>query len=379
MGGYPAAGLKSAAMKAPVKSAARTLASIRQLCCLNLPEELFMPRFLEALKDWLPVHNSHFYWADPKTLQPSNYCGDGFGQMGVIRQFVNHTSQVDHPGLGVAFPEIMRHSHSGTFGCEGDVAHYLKSDMYGEVMQPFDGRYVLYLVLRDVNQQPRGLLSLLRHPSDKAFSQTDQQKLLQLEPYLRHAFSASPALAPAHESRDAEGMAVLDKDGLPRYQDAEARRLLWLASHDSTGGEVLIHLNRLGATPQLARLRQRLVSIFEHRDAQAPVFTVRNRWGRFVFRGSWLDGAASGNEKAIGVTITHYIPRVLKAWKGLHRMELAPRQQQVALLYSEGRTLTEIAAELNISRHTAADYVDVIYARLAITPSREALQEALLN
>lgn len=94
-----------------------------------------------------------------------------------------------------------------------------------------------------------------------------------------------------------------------------------------------------------------------------------------MFRGSWLQGCA---DAIVGVRVTHYIPRALKAWKGIHKLELAPRQQQVALLYSEGRTVSEISGDLNISRHTVADYVEVIYNRLAISPTREALQEVLL-
>lgn len=34
---------------------------------------------------------------------------------------------------------------------------------------------------------------------------------------------------------------------------------------------------------------------------------------------------------------------------------------------------------LTISRHTAAEYADVIYKRLGITPSREALQDVPLH
>ncbi|MDO9405825.1 MAG: helix-turn-helix transcriptional regulator [Polaromonas sp.] len=364
-------------MMGEAKSATRTLASIRQLCCLDLPEELLIPKFLDGLRDWLPSHNSHFYWADPKTLQPVNYYGDGFGKLDTVRRFITHTSQMDHPGLAVAFPEVMRHHTSGTFGCDGpDAPLYLKSDMYGEVMKPFDGRYVLYLVVRNIHGQPRGLLSMLRHPSDKAFSKSDHQKLLQLEPYLRHAFSAAPQQGRAAESRDSQGMAVLSRGGALLFQDDQARRLLYLASQERLGAAGLFHLDAHGLTPELRRLQQRLVGIFDERAASPPVFECSNRWGRFVFRGSWLEGSG---ERAVGVTVTHHIPRTLRAWQGLHGLDLAPRQQQVALLYSEGKTLADISAELNISRNTVSDHVDVIYKRLDITPSREALQQALLN
>ncbi|WP_156406324.1 helix-turn-helix transcriptional regulator [Hydrogenophaga sp. Root209] len=149
-----------------------------------------------------------------------------------------------------------------------------------------------------------------------------------------------------------------------------------MASHDRIDRNALIHLDLHNTTPILRRLHHRLVAVFEGHEAGPSFFECSNGWGRFVFRGSWLAGPG---QSAIGIRVRHYIPRALKAWTGLHRLDLAPRQQQVALLFSEGLTVSEISERLGISRHTVPEYVQVIYERLNIAPNREALQNALLS
>ncbi|MDO9405824.1 MAG: helix-turn-helix transcriptional regulator [Polaromonas sp.] len=364
-------------MKSAIKPGARTLASIRQLCCLGLPEELFIPRFLDAVRDWVACDTAHFVWADQDTLVPVNYSGDGFSELNALQRYFIHNSRVDYPGLVPTFAEQMRTFSAGSYGGDEPTREaYLRSDVYHEVLHPLGGRYMLYLVPHDMDGRPRGLLVLLRQLSGHAFTQDERRRLMQLEPYLRHGFSVRTSVRDALESLSAQGMAVLDKLGQMRYQDASARRLLWMASHEQIDSQVLIHLDPHGETPLLKRLHRRLVHLFHGHDAPPPSFELRNRWGRFAFRGSWLHGPEEG---VVGVTIAHYIPRTLKAWQGLHRLGLAPRQQEVALLFSEGRTLAEISEELYISRNTVADYMDVIYKRLGITPGRESLQGLLLG
>jgi DNA-binding CsgD family transcriptional regulator len=363
-------------MRTPARSSSRTVASIRQLCSMALPEEIFMAKFLEVVREWLGCDTSHFIWCEAKSLLPVNYSGDGFTDISAVQRFFNHNSKIDYPGVMPAFADLMRTNASGTLGCAEEGADaYLRSDLYQDVMRPCDGRYMLYLVAHDIRGAPKGLLSLLRSSTDKPFSAADHEKLAQLEPYLRHALSVNIGVTNAFESADSEGLVVLNRDGALRYQDHEARRLLYMASHDRIDGNALIHLDSHNITPQLKRLHQRLVFIFEGRNARPPFFECRNSWGKFVFKGSWLDGA---HEKAVGVRVLHFIPRSLKAWKGLHRLDLAPRQQEVALLFSEGRTVAEISDQLSISRHTVAEYVKVIYERLEIDPNREALQQVLL-
>lgn len=364
-------------MTSPVRSSARTVASLRQLCSMGLPEALFMAKFLEGTRNWLGADTGHFIWCDHQSLEPVNYSGDGFTDISAVQRFFSHNSKVTYPGVMPAFTDLMRSSASGTLGGgESGARAYLDSDLYQDVMRPCDGRYMLYMVARNIQGSPKGLLALLRSSSDKPFSKADHNKLAQIEPYLRHALSLDNEGASTLDSADHEGLVVLERNGALRYQDSTARKLLWMASHDRIDGGALIHLDPHNSTPQLRRLHHRLVSVFEGRDEGPPFFECRNSWGRFVFRGSWLDGAA---QRAVGIRVLHFIPRELKAWTGLHRLDLAPRQQEVALLFSGGLTANEISDQLGISRHTVSEYVQVIYERLAIAPNREALQQALLS
>ncbi len=344
---------------------------------MGMPEELFMAKFLEGARDWLGADTGHFIWCDHQNREPVNYSGDGFTDISAVQRFFSHNSKITYPGVMPAFTDLMRSSSSGTLGCnESNAQVYVRSDLYQDVMRPCDGRYMLYLVARDVQGSPKGLLSLLRSSSDKPFSSSDHKKLIQIEPYLRYALSGEAGGAAMFDSADHEGMVVLDQKGTLLFQDNGARRLLWMASHDRIDRNALIHLDLHNTTPILRRLHHRLVAVFEGHEAGPSFFECSNGWGRFVFRGSWLAGPG---QSAIGIRVRHYIPRALKAWTGLHRLDLAPRQQQVALLFSEGLTVSEISERLGISRHTVPEYVQVIYERLNIAPNREALQNALLS
>lgn len=295
----------------------------------------------------------------------------------VMQSYLTRHSYVDHPGLMPAFPKLMRFSTSGTIGCNAEgVDSYLGSSVYQDVLQPLGGRYMLYMVVRDRGGHPRGLLSLLRRESDRPFCEGDRQKLLQLDPYLRRAFSRPQLSAPTGQHLASEGMVILDEFGNSLYRDHAGKRLLWMASHEQIDSTALIHLDNSGQTPNMHRLQQRLKTVFDGLQAATPAWEHQNRWGRFLFKAKLLDGSGG---KAIGVTVSHYIPQSLKAWQGLHRLDLAPRQQEVALLFSEGFTISEVAGALNISRNTANDYLSVIYQRLGIPPGRDSLQGVLLK
>jgi DNA-binding CsgD family transcriptional regulator len=342
---------------------------------MGLPEEVFIAKFLESTRDWLGADTGHFIWCDRENLEPVNYSGDGFRDISAVQRFFSHNSKISYPGVMPAFSDLMQTSSSGLLGA-GEGGAYLKSDLYQDVMRPCDGRYMLFMVVHDIKGTPKGLMSLLRTSSDRPFTNADHGKLIQIEPYLRYALSVDETPGSMFDSADNEGMVVLALNGDVRYQDITARKLLWMACHDRIDRNALIHLDSQNITPQLRRLHHRLISTFEGRDEGPPFFECNNSWGRFVFRGSWLSG---DEQRAVGIRVNHHIPRALKAWTGLHKLDLPPRQQQVALLLSEGLTLNEISLKLGISRHTVPEYVQVIYERLNIAPNREALQQALLS
>ena len=61
---------------------------------------------------------------------------------------------------------------------------------------------------------------------------------------------------------------------------------------------------------------------------------------------------------------------------GLPRVTLTDRETEVLLRVGKGFTLPEIATQLNLSRHTIADYVKQIYRKLNVSSRAEAALEA---
>ena len=59
------------------------------------------------------------------------------------------------------------------------------------------------------------------------------------------------------------------------------------------------------------------------------------------------------------------------------QIALSERENDVLLRVSKGFTLIEIAKQLNLSRHTVADYVKQIYRKLGVSSRAEAALEAV--
>ena len=57
-------------------------------------------------------------------------------------------------------------------------------------------------------------------------------------------------------------------------------------------------------------------------------------------------------------------------------MSLTERENEVLLRVAKGFTLPEIGVQLNLSRHTIADYVKQIYRKLNVSSRAEAALEA---
>ncbi len=57
-------------------------------------------------------------------------------------------------------------------------------------------------------------------------------------------------------------------------------------------------------------------------------------------------------------------------------VQLTDRENEVLLRVAKGFTLPEIGVQLNLSRHTIADYVKQIYRKLNVSSRAEAALEA---
>ncbi|MEO7852121.1 MAG: LuxR C-terminal-related transcriptional regulator, partial [Rubrivivax sp.] len=62
--------------------------------------------------------------------------------------------------------------------------------------------------------------------------------------------------------------------------------------------------------------------------------------------------------------------------QNMPHVQLTDRENEVLLRVAKGFTLPEIGVQLNLSRHTIADYVKQIYRKLNVSSRAEAALEA---
>ena len=77
-----------------------------------------------------------------------------------------------------------------------------------------------------------------------------------------------------------------------------------------------------------------------------------------------------------GWVIAYFAAQVKKPSTLLHEVSLTERETEVLLRVAKGYTLPEIGVQLNLSRHTIADYVKQIYRKLNVSSRAEAALEA---
>lgn len=355
----------------------KALASIRQLCCLGLPPDVVVPKLLQELHAWVPAESNHFTWSDP-TGFPCNYYGELSGVERYIRLFFTEFALVPKPKLSPPYPELVRCSDVLTMGVDNGPV-FLNSPFYFEVFRPMGGRFVLCAAIND-NYRPYGLITLLRNPNTTPFSEADITSIRKLIPYFRHALGSQEGSNVAlPQELDSQGMVLLTREGRITHMDGQARRLLYLATHPKTDGATLSHIDSDGMSMRISELCRNLVRIFQSKPAAVPSFEHQNNWGRFSFRGNWMDTTTGSREGSIGLVISHFIPRRLKLWQSIREINLSPRLQEVALHYADGRSLSELAKIMGISRNTAIYHVNTLYEKLQISPSKDALTDYLLG
>jgi DNA-binding CsgD family transcriptional regulator len=355
----------------------RRLAGIRQLCCLGLPGEIVVPKFLAALHGWLPTDTNHFFWPN-EAGDPCNYYGETPGMENYPQLFMREFAVNPQHAAVPSFKQLVLSGASEPLYLGGEHSpEYRRSAYYNELMRHVGGRYIAAGVIRD-RHRDFGVLSVLRGEDAPGYARSDLARFAEASRHLAFALAAegSGGHANSPQHLDAQGMAILDGAGRIRHMDAEARRLLFLASHPSANAQTLRYVQAIRLPERLAALGGKLAAIFAGYPAGPPEFEHATPWGLFTFRGSWLEGEEG---RRIACVVSHYLPKRLKFWRALADLGLPPRQAQAALHFAEGQSLSEIAGAMGVSRHTVIYHIDALYKKLNIEASRTALVERLLD
>jgi DNA-binding CsgD family transcriptional regulator len=355
---------------------------IKQLCCMALPSEAVIPTVLKELRALVPACGSTFFWCD-EGGELTNVYDDPLVAPEVValymQEFYGRPERELHPGLSY----WMQH-YQGVVEFNRllsvDRQTYLNSDLYNLIMRPPGYADGLHLFVR-AGERPLGDLAVWRGLSDVAFTAKDKRRLKGLEPFIAHALGASKKAGASQaalvDEDEDTGLVIVNQAGKIQHISAQARKLLFLATHaqviPSTTSREVVRL-----PTEIIQACQNLAVIFEGKQdvVAPPVYEHCNPWGRFVFRAYWLD---HGNplDSLIGITIKHQVPLSIKIIGQLKRFSLSRRQMQICVLLASEFSDAKIAHTMNMTLNTVITHNRRIYNKLNVHSRAELVNELL--
>lgn len=352
------------------KSTARAEGRFKQLCTLGLGGEVVMSALLAELHGVLPSECNDFHFANEAGTDSAHFCGESTNFPTSLYTEVFYGTR-DAEIKGLAYREVCALQfgvHDAEAALGPDYKTVLgRSDIYNLICVPI-GRPMdfLRLFVRDGGQRKTlGCVDL--HPSvgARAWTPEEKRRLARLEPFFAHALTVHAENDDLLADSGRNGVIIANAAGRPIHVSAEARRLLFLATHPRVAPGVAVSRVPVLPAPVVRICRNLNRASSGDADASAPVYHHRNVWGGFRFRAEWLDGndPASG---LIAITVTHQEPLAITLTRNVGRLPLTRRQAEVCVLMATGHSHEKIAERLGISRHTSNEHGRWIYNKLDV-------------
>jgi DNA-binding CsgD family transcriptional regulator len=350
----------------------KELAYLRQLCCLGLPKETFIPEFLQAIASVIPSQNNTYSGVDPSEFKPADLSMpvDQLDMANIVQQVMNDYWVPERANRVASW--FQKNPVLTDFTVFDE--HYQNSDLMNLVFKPLDQYHPLLVFLTSQGKLV-GAINLFRPRAQKPFNTNEQALLLRLMPYVSHAFQNQNMQELQYVNKGVTSLLLMDKAGNIQYQNATAERLLMLASYPLVPTDTIIKNDFL--LPKLKQLCRNLNTLFEGHDATPPSFCHINGRGRFIFTAYWLDKANREPGGLIGMTIEHQEPLALKILRAMQDLPLSPVQKEVALLLAQGVSSEKIGERLHIKYTTVKDHVRKIFDKLDIHQREELLPKLL--
>jgi DNA-binding CsgD family transcriptional regulator len=351
-------------------SAMAGLIQLRQLCCLGLPQETFMPEFLRSLEKSIPSLYTAAAFLDDRGAVQRIYTEHPTLAEAGQEYAIRHANSEDESrawGCGTIAQSVRAGAIENAWHADTDMT---RSVYFNEVVRPFSIRHQFRAAFR-TSTGLGGALYLARGKSDGHFAHRDEQMLAATLPYLSHAVNTVAAgqrgLVPTGEA----GLLIIDAAGDIQYLDQQARSLLLLAGD-----------GWLGRSPTMSMLLNALAkdmhNVSHNLYSQPPQRRHRATSGEYVFRARWLDHRNDAGQGMIAVTLQRFVPAKLKAAEKLSLLPLSARQKQLCLGIVEGHSFADIATQFGVRPNTVSDYARVVYEKLDVQ-SREELKALLLR
>ena len=345
----------------------KSMAYLRQLCCLGLGKDVVIPVFLDAVREVIPSNNNLLTRQDENGM-PVEVIFNLFlpDIINLARELIPsfHTAERFKKDQ-----EIFKQKHVLTDEAYA-IDNFFHSDMYNLVWKPCEQHYLVQVPIFQ-NKRTTDILWLFRPNSDKPFTDKEQQQAAQLSPYLTHALQKRPDTSITYADGGITSLIITNPNGEIVYFAKEAQRLLTLATQLEcyiSGQPFTLQL-----PPALTAMCHNLDAIFKGEAAMPPLYTHINPRGKFVFRAYWLDKLNHEPGGLIGITIEHQEPQDLIVMRAVKATTLSPVQQHVCLLITQGLSNEQIGLKLHIKLTTVKDHIQKIFFKLDICQRGELL------
>ena len=354
-------------------------AHFRQLCCLGLGAQAVMPSLLSTLHEFIPSETNAFFWATSDGqlagFLPEYVIPD------VVATLVDNFDGVVDRTLPINFAATMLTGRSVGNLLPLFKDEFYRGDLYNLIYRPYNLHHAIDGIVRAApNARGMGALVLGRSHRQPPFSLAEMETLNRLLPYVAHAFHGADQFQKASAGDDFtdsgdSGMVILNGRGQIMHISAKARQVLYLATHSSVGNEGIPDATAQQSQLLMTSVYDNLNRIFQEKDVPAPVVHRQSPWGRFVFRGYWLDPLETSAGALVGVTVQQQEPMTLVMMRKMHAAGLSEKQKEICLLLRQNLSFATIATRLRISHATAKDYADRIYRKLDVHTREEMLQK----
>ena len=358
---------------------ARTVAQIKQLCCLGLGPHAVAPSLTRLLLHMIPAHSSTVFFCDGGG-ELINIYDENPALIEVGPIYVNEFHNRRETDVWIGFKETFRRGLVGVTVdqlVKVDRSTWKRTDMYNLIFRPLGCDGGLRLAVRDRGRPVAGI-AISRSEGEREFAKGDLDLLVSLEPYFSHAFETPPGPSPLAESEadEDQGLVIADRDGRIKYMSQQARVLLFYATNEDVAPGKL-RTGKQELPPPIAQLARSLTQVFES-DAPAapPVHCQQNSWGEFVFRAHWLKGQGA-RSPLVAIRINRREPLSIRLLRKMERLPLSERQMEVSLHLASGETYAAIAERLGISRSTVIYHAQEVFNKLGVA-SRAELQSKLM-
>jgi len=356
---------------------AKTIAYVRQLCSLGLGADLIMPELFKSIARIAPYKYAVYFFTND-SYQVTNVFVEDYTAIHSLRLYMTEFINAREAEDWEPFSRYVK-SHSGVTDRRDEAgAKFYRSALYNELMRPIHVMPPLIMHVRERGKYLGGA-DLFRSRHDPPFSVREKRALMGLIPYVSHAFTSQIDMKTCYSDTEESGMAVLACSGSIQFICPVAKRLAFLATHPVANAAALAKNTDGVIGGFLNSICNRLRAIFAGREASPPVIIHDNRWGRFIFRGYWLEGHGSEPYGPIGVYIKRQMPTSLVALSTLSYSNLSDRETQVTLLLLGGKSLPQIAKQLNVTHHTVTTYKRQIYEKLEVHSRSELMQRLRRN